>query len=115
MRKKGERSDVVKTPLGYHILELEDKRGAVLRPFDQVKEKIRFYLQAKKRQDAYLEYVKEAKAKATVVVNEKLWDQEVKKQFKSERTEEKQAEKRAEKKETGGEGSKESKPKEEGR
>ena len=50
-----------------------------MRPFDLVKEKIRFFLQTKKRQDAYLEYVKEAKSKAKIMVNEKLWTEEERK------------------------------------
>lgn len=101
LRKKGDRSEVIKTPYGYHILQLEDKRGKVLRPYDQVKEKIRFYLQGKKKQDAYLEYVKEAKSKAKVIVNDKLWNQEVAKQFKvDEKKDEKKGGKAEEKKET---------------
>ena len=80
LRNPGDVSDVVKTPLGYHILKLEDKRGTVLRPFDQVKESIRLFLQGKKRQDAYLEYIKEAKARAKITVNEKLWAEEEKKE-----------------------------------
>ena len=80
LRTPGDISDVVKTPLGYHILKLEDKKGTVLRPFDQVKENIRLFLQAKKRQDAYLEYIKEAKVRAKITVNEKLWAEEEKKE-----------------------------------
>ena len=80
LRNPGDISDVVKTPLGYHILKLEDKKGTVLRPFDQVKENIRLFLQAKKRQDAYLEYIKDAKARAKIAVNEKLWAEEEKKE-----------------------------------
>jgi peptidyl-prolyl cis-trans isomerase C len=80
--KKGEISNVVKTPFGYHLIQLEEKRGTALRPFDQVKEKIRLFLQEKKRQDAYLEYVKEAKSRAKIMVNEKLWAEEEKKEGK---------------------------------
>jgi len=80
LRNPGDVSDVVKTPLGYHILKLEDKKGTVLRPFDQVKESIRLFLQGKKRQDAYLEYIKDAKARAKIAVNEKLWAEEEKKE-----------------------------------
>jgi len=79
LRKKGDISEVVRTPYGYHIIQLEDSRGTALRPFDLVKEKIRFFLQTKKRQDAYLEYVKEAKSKAKIMVNEKLWTEEERK------------------------------------
>jgi peptidyl-prolyl cis-trans isomerase C len=82
LRKKGEISEVVKTPFGYHLIQLAERRGTALRPFDQVKEKIRFFLQEKKRQDAYLAYVKETKSRAKIIVNEKLWGEEEKKEVK---------------------------------
>ena len=82
LRRKGEISEVVKTPYGYHLIQLEERRGTALRPFDQVKEKIRFFLQTKKKQDAYLQYVKETKSRAKIVVNEKLWAEEEKREPK---------------------------------
>jgi peptidyl-prolyl cis-trans isomerase C len=81
LKKKGDISEVVRSPYGYHIIRLEDALGTSLRPFSQVKERIRLFLQAKKRQDAYLEYVKEAKARAKILVNEKLWAEEEKKEL----------------------------------
>ena len=57
-------------------------RGSVLRPLNQVKERIHFFLQTKKKQDAYLEYVKEVKLKAKILINEKLWIEEEKKEVK---------------------------------
>ncbi|NWF94200.1 MAG: peptidyl-prolyl cis-trans isomerase [Syntrophaceae bacterium] len=80
LRKKGQISEIVRTPLGYHLIQLEETRGTALRPFDQVKERIRIFLQAKKRQEAYLEYVKETKSRAKIIVNEKLWAEEEKKE-----------------------------------
>ena len=82
LRKRGEISEVVSTPYGYHILRLEDLRGTTLRPLNQVKEKIRFFLEPKKKQEAYLAYVKEAKSKAKILINEKLWTEEEKKEVK---------------------------------
>jgi peptidyl-prolyl cis-trans isomerase C len=76
LRKRGEISEVVKTPYGYHLIRLEDSRGKFERPLD------RFFLQTKKRQDAYLQYVKEAKSRAKIVINEKLWAAEEKKEQK---------------------------------
>ena len=73
LRKRGEISEVISTPYGYHIVRLEDMRESTLKPLNQVKERIRFSLQPKKKQEAYLEYVKEAKSKANVLFNEKLW------------------------------------------
>ncbi|HSB07311.1 MAG TPA: peptidyl-prolyl cis-trans isomerase [Thermodesulfobacteriota bacterium] len=82
LKNKGETSEVVQTGLGYHIIQLDEKRGSVLRPYDKVKESLRFFLQTKKRQDTYLQYVKELKSKAKIVVNEKLWAEEEKKGLK---------------------------------
>jgi hypothetical protein len=56
--------------------------------------------------------VKEAKSKTKVIVNEKLWTQEVAKQFK---VEEKKEEKQEEKKAAGTEKKKEPKPEKEKR
>jgi peptidyl-prolyl cis-trans isomerase C len=79
LKDKGNVSEVITTPYGFHILRLEDKRGTVFRSLDQVKEKIRFFLQTKKKQDAYLAFVKETKSKAKIAVNEELWAEEEKK------------------------------------
>ena len=79
LKNKGEISEVVQTGMGFHLIQLEDKRGEVLRPYEKVKEGTRLFLQTKKRQDAYLLYVKELKSKAKIAVNEKLWTEEEKK------------------------------------
>jgi peptidyl-prolyl cis-trans isomerase C len=84
LRKRGAISEVVSTPYGYHIIRLEDMRGSILKPLNQVKERIRFFLQPKKKQEAYLEYVKEAKSNAKILINEKLWAEEEKKEAKPE-------------------------------
>jgi peptidyl-prolyl cis-trans isomerase C len=84
LKKRGEISEVVSTPYGYHIIRLEDLRGSTLKPLNRVKERIRFFLQPKKKQEAYLEYVKEIKSKAKVLINEKLWAEEEKKEAKPE-------------------------------
>ena len=81
LKKKGEISEVVRTPYGYHIIRMEDMRGTALRPINQVKEKISVYLQTRKKQEAYLHYVKEAKSKAKIMVNEKLLAEEVNKEL----------------------------------
>ena len=84
LRKRGEISEVVPTPYGYHIIRLEDLRGSTLKPLNQVRERIRFFLQPKKKQEAYLEYVKELKSKAKILINEKLWAEDEKKEAKPE-------------------------------
>jgi peptidyl-prolyl cis-trans isomerase C len=82
LKKRGEISEVIRTPYGYHIIRLEDMRGSVLRPFNQVKERIHMFLLPKKKQEAYLEYVKGVKSKAKILINEKLWTEEEKKEAK---------------------------------
>src|SRR4030065_404932 len=47
--KKGDVSEVVSTPYGYHIIQIEEMRGASRRPVGQVKEKRRSFRQAKKK------------------------------------------------------------------
>jgi len=84
LRKPGEMSQVVKSPYGFHIIRLEDIRGTALRPFDKVKENIRLFLQPQKKQEATLAYMKEVKSRAKVVINERLWAEELKKEEKSE-------------------------------
>ena len=82
LKKKGDVSEVIRTPYGYHIIRLEEMRGTAVRPFDQVKERIRIFLQAKKKQDTTLDYMKEAKSRAKIIINEKLWAEEEKKELK---------------------------------
>jgi peptidyl-prolyl cis-trans isomerase C len=83
LQKRGDTSEVVKTPLGYHIIQLLETQGTALKPFNAVKEKIRFFLQAKKRQEAYLEYIKDVRSRAKIMINEKLWAEEEKREGKS--------------------------------
>jgi peptidyl-prolyl cis-trans isomerase C len=82
LRNKGEISEVIKTPFGYHILRLDDKRGSALKPLGLVKERIRHVLESEKRQAARTAYVKEAKTRATILINEELWAKEEKQELK---------------------------------
>jgi len=84
LKKKGDISEVVRTPYGHHLLQLVDRRGTALRPLDQVKEKVRAFLQAKKKQDAYRSYLKEIRSKVKVTINEKLWAKEHETEMKPE-------------------------------
>jgi peptidyl-prolyl cis-trans isomerase C len=81
LRNKGEISEVVKTPFGYHIIRLDDKRGTALKPLGLVKERIRLVLQSEKKQAARTAYLKETKTKAKISINEKLWAEEEKKEL----------------------------------
>jgi len=81
LRNKGEISEVIKTPFGYHILRLDDKRGTALKPLGLVKERIRLVLQSEKKKAAHTAYVKEAKARAKIFINEELWAEEEKQEL----------------------------------
>lgn len=83
LMKKGDISEVVRTPYGFHLIQLEEMRGMTQRPLEQVRERIRLFLQAKKRQEAYLNYVKEVKSRARILINEQLWAEEEKKEGKT--------------------------------
>ena len=63
LKSPGEISEVVKTPYGYHIIQLEERRDGDQRPFDQVKEQIRATLRNEAMQDktkAYYDQLKQA-------------------------------------------------------
>ena len=83
LRNKGEISEVIKTPFGYHIIRLDDKRGTALKPLGLVKERIRHVLESEKKQDARTAFVKEAKTRATIFINEELWAKEEKQELKT--------------------------------
>jgi len=83
LRNKGEISEVIKTPFGYHIIRLDDKRGTALKPLGLVKERIRHVLESEKKQAARTAFVKEAKARATIFINEELWAKEEKQELKT--------------------------------
>jgi peptidyl-prolyl cis-trans isomerase C len=82
LRNKGEISEVIKTPFGYHIIRLDDKRGTALKPLSLVKERIRQVLESEKKQAARTAFVKEAKTRATIFINEELWGKEEKQELK---------------------------------
>jgi peptidyl-prolyl cis-trans isomerase C len=64
--KKGEVSGLVETKFGFHIIRVEDRKEAQLKPFDGVKEEIRAALTNLFEQEKTTEYVDEAMKKAGV-------------------------------------------------
>ena len=69
--KRGEISQVVETPLGFHVIQVIDIKSAEYAPLDEVKDKIRDHLknvEAKKRLNSYLA---EARKKAVITVADK--------------------------------------------
>ena len=73
--KKGEISGPVKTPFGYHLIELEDRKPASVKGLDQVKEQVRQKLLKEKEQEALQEMIARLRKQYKVEVNEKLLEE----------------------------------------
>ena len=70
LKSPGEISEVVKTPYGYHIIQLEERRDGDQRPFDQVKEQIRATLRNEAMQDKTKAYYDQLKQAANLQIDE---------------------------------------------
>jgi peptidyl-prolyl cis-trans isomerase C len=71
--KKGEVSGVVKTPFGYHIIKVEDRREASTRPMDQLKKPIERAIQRERMEkeiNALKEDIKKYQAEAQPMIPE---------------------------------------------
>lgn len=66
----GQISEIVKTPYGYHIIQLEERRDGEQKPFDQVKEQIRATLRNEAMQAKTKEYYDGLKAKSNLTIDE---------------------------------------------
>ena len=70
--KPGELSNPVKTSFGYHIIQVEKKRKASIRPFSKAQPQIRQRLYREKQQKLQDMLIKKLKAKYPVKVNKAL-------------------------------------------
>ena len=66
--KSGEISDIVESPLGFHILRVMERKGGEPRPFAEVQYKIREDMVQSEADRKYTEWMKELKAKAYVEI-----------------------------------------------
>jgi peptidyl-prolyl cis-trans isomerase C len=64
--KPGELSDIVQTQYGYHLIRMEERRPAEIKPLEDVKDSIRFDLQNAARRTAYRKLVADLKATAKI-------------------------------------------------
>ena len=69
LEKPGDISEVVKTPFGYHIIKLVERKEGGDRPFDEVKERIRVNLLNQRRQEQTQKRIEDLRAKANVTVD----------------------------------------------
>lgn len=70
--KKGEISNIVITPYGFHIFKVIDKRKGGVKRLSSASEKIKKKLMMQKQNERFRIWVKGLKEKATITINEKL-------------------------------------------
>lgn len=68
--KPGEVSDLVTTPIGFHIIKLEARVAGTTRPFESVKAEIEEILYRKKSEERFSLWAKELRGKASVEIRE---------------------------------------------
>lgn len=66
--KKGETSEVIESRVGFHILQVVDRRGAGLKPVDEVREEIWNLIGGKKLEKKYEEWLDEQRKKSLIDV-----------------------------------------------
>lgn len=70
LKRVGEISGIVKTPLGYHIIRLEGVKGSSYIPFEEVKELIRQQIIQERQGEILGKYIEGLKKKTKVTINE---------------------------------------------
>jgi len=70
--KIGDVSNIVKTRFGYHIITVTDKKQAVYREFNEVKDEVRTMLVRDAQRKSFEDFTTTLKTKAKIVINEEL-------------------------------------------
>jgi peptidyl-prolyl cis-trans isomerase SurA len=68
--RPGEISDLVSTPIGFHIIKLEAKTAGATKPFENVKAEIEEILYRKKSEERFSQWAKDLRGKASVEIRE---------------------------------------------
>jgi peptidyl-prolyl cis-trans isomerase C len=74
LEKAGDISEVVKSPFGYHIIKLTERKDGPDKPFEEAKDRIRVMLVNQKRQEQTQARFDALKAKAKVTIKDDLLD-----------------------------------------
>lgn len=64
----GEVSDLVRTPLGFHIIRMDERKTSQRAPFDEVKLEIKLRLKQQHSNAAFEQYVAKLKSKAEIII-----------------------------------------------
>ncbi len=70
LQNPGDITEVVKTPFGYHIIELTDRKEGEDKPFDEVKDRIRIALLNTRRQERVNNRFEELRKKAGMKIDD---------------------------------------------
>jgi len=70
LKTPGQISEIVKTPYGFHIIQLEERRDGDQKPFDQVKEQIRATLRNEAMQAKTKDFYDQLKQKSNLQIDE---------------------------------------------
>lgn len=68
--KPGEISELVNTPIGFHIIKLEAKIAGTVKPFESVKAQIEETLYRKKSEERFSQWATELRSKASIEMKE---------------------------------------------
>jgi parvulin-like peptidyl-prolyl isomerase len=66
--KKDEISKVIESPVGLHIIQAIDRRGAGIKPIESVREEIKAKLEEEKIDKKYEEWIKELRKKSLIEI-----------------------------------------------
>jgi peptidyl-prolyl cis-trans isomerase SurA len=66
--KKDEISEVIESPVGFHIIKVVDKRGAGIKPIASVREEIKTKIEQEKMDKKYEEWIKDLRSKSIIEI-----------------------------------------------
>jgi peptidyl-prolyl cis-trans isomerase SurA len=68
--KPGDVSELVYTPVGFHIVKLEERTIGRMKPFEKVKANVEDALYRKKSEDRFSQWAKELRSKSSIEIKD---------------------------------------------